>query len=190
MIRGWANSHRTGTAKEPLSKLDTGMVRSVQQTHPTKPKEWTQSRYWGRLNLDRNDHWVFGNTHTGAYLLKVSWFPSERHILVKGRASPDEPALKDDWKERQAAKAKDLLPRKQKLAQRQHGVGPSGKQSLFKEEDLHAHHRHPRKQGGKDTYGHLQGVHLFCHQRIHAKVGTKEPAQLCRQKAEKAWGDT
>jgi RNA-directed DNA polymerase len=194
MIRGWANYHRTGTAKETFSKLDTWMfrreVRYVKHTHPTKPKEWTQSRYWGRLNLDRNDHWVFGNKHTGAYLLKFSWFPIERHTLVKGRASPDNPALKDYWKERQAAKAKDLTPRKQKLAQRQHGVCPYCKESLFNEEELHVHHRQPRKQGGKDTYGNLQLVHLFCHQRIHAKAGTKEPAQPCHQKAEKAWDDT
>ena len=125
MIRGWANYHRTGTAKETFSKLDHWMyrreVRYVKHTHPTKPKEWTQPRYWGRLNLDRNDHWVFGDKHTGAYLLKFSWFPIERHTLVKGRASPDDPALKEYWKERQAAKAKDLTPRKQKLAQRQQG---------------------------------------------------------------------
>lgn len=112
IIRGWANYHRTGAAKETFRKLDEWMygreVRYVKHTHPTKPKEWTQPRYWGRLNLDRNDRWVFGDKHTGAYLLKFSWFPIERHTLVKGRASPDDPALKDYWKERQAAKAKDL----------------------------------------------------------------------------------
>ena len=178
IVRGWANYHRTGTAKETFSKLDHWMyrreVRYVKRTHPTKPRKWTQPRYWGRLNLGRNDHGVFGDKHTGAYLLKFSWFPIERHTLVKGRASPDDPALKEYWKERNAAKAKDHPFGKQKLAQRQQGLCPYCRESLFNEEELHVHHRQPRKQGGKDSYSNLQLVHLFCHQQIHAKTGTKD----------------
>ena len=184
IIRGWANYHRPGTAKETFRKLDDWMyqreVRYVKHTHPTKPKEWTQPRYWGRLNLGRNDHWVFGDKHTGAYLLKFQWFPIERHTLVKGRASPDDPALKEYWKKRQAAKAKDLTPSKQKLAQRQYGVCPHCGESLFNEEEIQVHHRQPRKQGGKGTYSNLQLVHLFCHQQIHARAGTNESERPCR----------
>jgi RNA-directed DNA polymerase len=185
MIRGWANYHRTGTAKETFRTLDHWMYqrakRFVKRSHPTKSKEWRHTKYWGKLNLDRNDHWVFGDKHTGAHLLKFSWFPIERHTLVKGRASPDDPALKDYWKERNGAKAKDLTPSKQKLARRQQGRCPSCRESLFNEEELQVHHRQPKKQGGKDTYSNLQLVHLFCHQQIHARAGTNEPEQGCLQ---------
>ncbi len=44
IIRGWANYHRTGTAKETFNKLDDWMfykeVRHVKRTHPHKPKKW------------------------------------------------------------------------------------------------------------------------------------------------------
>jgi hypothetical protein len=50
---------------------------------------------------------VFGNKQTGRHLLKFSWFNIERHILVKGKSSPDDPSLKEYWKQRNLAKAKD-----------------------------------------------------------------------------------
>ena len=112
VIRGWANYFRTAVAKEIFSNLDSWMFykadRYTRRMHPKKPKDWRHHKYWGRLKLDRLDPWVFGDKHTGAYLLKFSWFPIERHTLVKGTSSPDDPRLKDYWIKRQAAKAKDL----------------------------------------------------------------------------------
>jgi RNA-directed DNA polymerase len=173
IIRGWANYHRTGTAKETFNKLDNWMfykeVRHVQRTHPHKPKKWQQRKYWGRLNLDRQDYWVFGDKHTGQHLLKYRWFPIERHILVKGTASPDDPSLKDYWQKRNAAQAKDLPPNRQKMAKKQNGICSVCKNSLFNEEELHVHHKKPKAKGGKNNYGNLVLVHYFCHQQIHAR---------------------
>jgi RNA-directed DNA polymerase len=42
------------------------------------------------------------------HLLKFSWFRIERHILVKGRSSPDDPNLKSYWQDREKAKSKSL----------------------------------------------------------------------------------
>jgi RNA-directed DNA polymerase len=173
IIRGWANYHRTGTAKETFTKLDDWMfykeVRHVKRTHPHKPKKWQQRKYWGRLNLDRQDHWVFGDKHTGQHLHKYRWFPIERHILVKGTASPDDSALKDYWQKRNMAKAKDLPPSRQKIARKQNGICPVCKHTLFNDEELHVHHKKPKAKGGKDNYGNLVLVHYFCHQQIHSK---------------------
>ena len=181
IIRGWANYYRTGTAKETFNKLDDWMlkkeIRHVQRTHPRKSRKWRQRKYWGKLNLDRQDRWVFGDTHTGQYLFKYAWFPIERHILVKGTASPDDPALKNYWQKRNAAQAKDLPPSKQKLARKQSGLCPVCKNTLFNGEELHVHHKKPRAKGGKDTYGNLVLVHLFCHQHIHAKEDGKDEPQ-------------
>jgi RNA-directed DNA polymerase len=114
---------------------------------------------------------VFGDKQTGQHLLKYAWFPIERHILVRGTASPDDPALKAYWQWRNTLKVKDLPPSRQKIAKKQQGVCPVCKNTLFNDEELHVHHRKPKAQGGKDTYGNLVLVHAFCHQQIHAREG-------------------
>jgi RNA-directed DNA polymerase len=119
--------------------------------HPRKSKDWRYHKYWGRLHLDRSDLWVSGDKQTGAYLLKFSWFPIERHVLAKGRASPDDPSLKDYWTKRQAAKAKYLTFSKQKLAKRQKGRCPECGESLFNEEELHVHHLRALSKGAKTS---------------------------------------
>ena len=144
--------------------------RYTRWMHPQKPKDWRQRKYWGRLNPDRKDPWVFGDKQTGGYLLKFSWFPIERHTLVKGTASPDDPNLKDYWMKRQAAKARDLTISKQKLAKRQKGRCPECGESLFNDEEVQVHHLLARSKGGNDAYSNLALVHLLCHQHIHAKT--------------------
>ncbi|NDJ26042.1 hypothetical protein GS682_31580 [Nostoc sp. B(2019)] len=141
--------------------------RYAQRTHPTKNWNWRQKKYWGRLNLERQDNWVFGDKQTGKYLLKFSWFKINRHIIVKGKSSPDDPSLTDYWKKRELAKASYHAPSIQKMAQKQSCVCPICGNSLFNGEEIHKHHKIPKIDGGKDTYSNLQLVHLLCHQQIH-----------------------
>ncbi len=74
IIRGWANYHRVVVASRTFQSLDEWMFRRevcyVSRTHPTKSRNWTRERYWGRLNKERADNWVFGDKRSGAYLLK------------------------------------------------------------------------------------------------------------------------
>ena len=172
VIGGWANYFRTAVAKEIFNGLDRWMFykedRYTRRVHPKKAKDWRHQRYWGRLHLERNDSWVFGDKQTGAYLLKFSWFPIERHTLVKGTSSPDDPRLKSYWMERQTRSAKDLTLSKQKLAKRQHGRCPQCGESLFNDEELQVHHLHARADGGKNVYSTLVLVYRLCHQHIHA----------------------
>jgi RNA-directed DNA polymerase len=172
IVRGWANYFRISCASKVFSKLDFWMmhreIRWSKKQHPGKPWYWQQSKYWGRLNLDRADHWVFGDKRTGAYLLKFGWFTIKRHILVKGKSSPDDPALQDYWKKREGAKAKTLIPSSRKLAQQQEHQCPVCGESLYNEEPIHRHHLRPKSQGGKDTYSNLVLVHQCCHQQLHA----------------------
>jgi len=151
--------------------------------HPKKPKDWRHCKYWGRFHLDRLDPWVFGDKHTGGYLLKFSWFPIERHTLVKGRSSPDDPRLNGYWAKRQARSAKDLTFSKQELAKRQKGRCLECGESLFNDEELQVHHLLARSKGGKDNYGNLVLVHLLCHQHIHAK--TARAMHACQQHNER-----
>jgi RNA-directed DNA polymerase len=142
----------------------------TRRMHPTKSKEWRQQTYWGQFELDRLDRWVFGDKQTGGHLLKFQWFPIERHTMVKGNASPDDPCLKQYWVKRQAAKARDLTFSKQKLARRQKGRCLQCGETLFNDEELQVHHLLARSLGGKNRYDNLVLVHLLCHQQIHAKI--------------------
>ena len=182
-MRGWAKYFRTAVAKEIFSNLDRWMLYKADPNttcmHPNKPNNRRHRKYWGRFHRDRLDPWVFGDKQTGGYLLKFSWFPIERHVLVKGRASPDDPRLVDYWAKRQAAKAKDLTFSKQKLAKRQKGRCPECGESLLNGEELQVHHLLARSLGGKNSYSNLALVHLLCHQRIHAK--TQRALRDCQQ---------
>jgi RNA-directed DNA polymerase len=183
VIRGWATYFRIGVAKETFDDLDHWMFskedRYTRHIHPKKAMWWRKQHYWGRLHLERDDSWVFGDKQTGAYLLKFGWFPIERHVLVKGTSSPDDPQIRSYWMERQAAKAKDLTISKQKLAKRQHGRCPQCGESLFNDEELQVHHLHARAEGGKNVYSNLVLVHLLCHQHIH--VASKRVLSDCQE---------
>jgi RNA-directed DNA polymerase len=178
IIRGWANYYRGVVAMSTFRKLDHWLfqraVRYAKRTHPNKSWTWLKRRYWGKLNPQRNDTWVFGDKHTGWYLLKFSWFSIERHVLVRAQASPDDPRLRDYWRRRNQAKAGRLDSRKRRLAQRQRGVCWHCGMSLFNDEELHIHHREPRRMGGADTESNLVLVHLYCHQQLHS---TREAAR-------------
>lgn len=174
IIRGWSNYFRIGVSAETFNKIDSWMyqreIRYAKRMHPNKTDGWRHRRYWGRLNLDRKDVWVFGDKRTGIHLLKFGWNKIERHTLVKGKASPDDPNLKDYWEKREKAKAKELIPSHQKIAEKQEYNCPECGETLFNGEEIHKHHIVPREHGGKDTYSNLRLVHYFCHQQIHSKT--------------------
>src|SRR5262249_52802103 len=73
-----------------------------------KPKRWVVDRYFGQYNKSRRDRWVFGDRGSGAYLTKFAWTRIYRHRMVRGTASPDDPALADYWAERR--RKAPLLP--------------------------------------------------------------------------------
>jgi len=114
LIRGWASYFRVVAAGSTFRKLDTWMfhraLRYTKRTHPRKPWYWRKTRYWGRFNRTRQDTWVFGDKRSGAYLLKFAWFWRIHHALVKGTASPDDPALREYWEQRERRKAQLLPP--------------------------------------------------------------------------------
>jgi RNA-directed DNA polymerase len=173
IIGGWANYFRTAVASHTFYSLDHWMwqrqVRYTKRKPPNKSWHWKKNRSWGKLNAASEDTWVFGDKETGRYLLKFGWFKIERHVLVKGTASPDDSRLREYWKGREQAKAKNISPRQRTLAQRQDYLCLQCGTSLFNGEELHGHHRRPKHQGGTDEESNLLLVHLYCHQQIHGK---------------------
>jgi RNA-directed DNA polymerase len=173
IIRGWANYHRTVVASATFARMDKWMyhrtARYVNRRHPDKPQHWKVARYWGKLNKERDDDWVFGDKHTGQYLLKFKWFEIERHQLVRGTASPDDPSLKDYWWSRRKVNMRHLSDSDMKMVEAQDYRCPICGEDLINGEELHRHHRVPRSESGSDSYSNRELVHLYCHQQIHAR---------------------
>jgi RNA-directed DNA polymerase len=180
VVRGWANYQRTVVASETFQEMDLWMhhraVRYVKHRHPDKPWYWVVQKYWGKLNKERDDRWVFGDKHTGRYLLKFSWFKIARHELVRGTASPDDPELREYWWERRRVNIRHLTLADVELAAAQDWRCPVCGMDLINGEELHRHHRQPRAAGGLDSYSNRELVHLYCHQQVHA--GLRAARQL------------
>src|SRR3954471_1216620 len=101
IIRGWAAYYRGVVSSRTFKSLDNYLwkltYKWARHGHANKSRTWVVTRYFGKYNKFRNDHWVFGDAASGAYLVKFSWTDIVRHILVKGGASPDDPALTEYW---------------------------------------------------------------------------------------------
>src|SRR4029077_14523633 len=83
-----------------------------------------QPRYFGRYNKSRQDHWVLGDRASGAYMPKLAWTKIVRHPLIRGRASPDDPAQASYWAERRRKSRPLLDPSTLSLLRRQNGRCP------------------------------------------------------------------
>jgi RNA-directed DNA polymerase len=169
IIRGWTNYNRTVIASRTFNKLDAWMHRRARRyakhTHPNKSWKWVRKRYWGRWNEERDDNGVFGDKHSGKYLLKFSWFKIDRHELVRGRSSPDDPDLRDYWWERQKVNAKHLSGGDIDRANDQGWVCRLCGMDLINAEELHRHHTVPRALNGSNARSHRELVHRYCHQQ-------------------------
>ena len=101
IIRGWAAYYRTQVSAEVFGALDhylwTLTYKWARFSHQNKPKTWVVARYYDKFNKSRQDRWVFGDRHSGAYMHKFSWTRILRHRIVKHDASPDDPALDGYW---------------------------------------------------------------------------------------------
>jgi RNA-directed DNA polymerase len=104
VIRGWTAYHRCMVSSEVFSSLEDYMWKLTwkwaRRSHKNKSGRWVRARYFGEFNPSRNDRWVFGDQETGAYLCKHSWTRIRRHVMVKGRSSPDDPDLAGYWRYR------------------------------------------------------------------------------------------
>ena len=104
IIRGQASYYRTGVSTRAFAALDNHLwwhtYKWACRRHPNKGRKWVTARYFGTFSKTRNDKWVFGDRDSGAYLHKYAWTKIVRHVMVTGRASPDDPALAQYWADR------------------------------------------------------------------------------------------
>jgi RNA-directed DNA polymerase len=129
VIRGWSAYYRHCVSSKVFDALDGHVWKLTYKwanwTHPHKGKRWIVRRYFGRFVHTRRDRWVFGDRDSGAYLLRFAWTKITRHTLVKGWASPDDPALASYWAARRRRGTPPLDPPRLRLLQRQPGTLPA-----------------------------------------------------------------
>jgi RNA-directed DNA polymerase len=200
IIRGWAAYYRTVVSSEVFASLDhhvwSLLYKWARWRHKNKPRRWVVARYFGKFNKFRNDHWVYGDRDSGGYLVKFSWTGIERHVPVKGAASPDDPALASYWAERRT-KVKPPLDRYTlRLLSRQAGLCPLCGDHLLSADQppqspgqwerwwLHVtrraiaasylvHHGRPGPPDGDQT----RLVHASCRRGLQARQGRKPALQ-------------
>jgi RNA-directed DNA polymerase len=115
--------------------------------------------------------WLPGPRHRRSFTApppKFRWFPIERHVLVRGTASPDDANLREYWWERRRVNIRHLTLSDVKVAEAQDWVCPVCGMLLINGEELQRHHLRPKGEGGTDEYGNRVLVHLYCHQQLTA----------------------
>ncbi len=173
IINGWANYFKTGVSAKVFNSLDHYItyraLRHIQRKHPKKSAQWRFERYFGRRNPRRSDRWVFGDNESGKFLPKFSWTNIERHIMVKGDASPDDASLSSYWKRRTRQTAKERLePKFHWLAYQQCYCCLVCGDSLANGEVIERHHLILDKTDPtRNDPSNMRLVHLFCHNQIH-----------------------
>ncbi|MEV0643598.1 group II intron maturase-specific domain-containing protein, partial [Streptomyces sp. NPDC050619] len=198
IIRGWSAYYRTVVSKEVFTSLDDYLwkltYKWAKHTHPTKPRHWVTSKYFGRFNRSRQNNWVFGDRVTGIYLPQFAWTKIVRHVPVRGTASVYDPALIEYWETRRRKRTPPPMDKTSVyLAYKQKGLCPLCEQALiagaeYEPEDprqwiewfaahtkaLHKHHFFVyRRDGGTDDRTNLRLVHSECHRLHHAADGKR-----------------
>lgn len=186
IIRGWTGYFRYSVATKVFVGLDHWMFQRqrcwARRVSQRKGWRWTRARYWGRYHHRRSDCWVFG-LDRNIYMRKFCWTPIERHVMVRGTASPDDPTLRDYWAKRRTVKAGKLDQWDRKaLALRQRGLCPVCGESIVEEaegvlfpvEETVRHRKLPKTKGSTDL-SNCQLMHRYCRHRVLAAM---EPEKL------------
>jgi len=161
ILRGFANYYKGGVSKETFNYISHRvwqyLWRWAKRRHPNKNTSWVRKRYFKTINGNK---WTFAcnisdrqGKEKDLILYPIAYTPIERHIKVKGDASPDDPSLKEYWEKRHQKQGKSYWERNSrnyKVAQNQDWKCPSCGEPLFNGEEIETHHIVPVAQGGRN----------------------------------------
>ena len=178
ILRGFANYYKGAVSKETFGYISHRvwqyLWRWAKRRHPNKNTKWVRKRYFKTIKGNR---WTFACTISDRrgkdknfVLYQVAKTAVERHIKVKGDASPDDPSLKEYWEKRHQKHGKSRFEKGSKLykiAENQKWICPSCGEPLFNGEEIDTHHIVPVAEGGTDDVENLQHLHKECHKQVH-----------------------
>ena len=182
LLRGWGNYYQHGVSKRVFSYVDNEVWKALWRwccrRHPNKGRNWIARKYY---ISHKGRQWTFHATVISRNgkpqtitLMKLSDIPIQRHVKVKGKASPDDSSLRDYWRNRQTRYGKTYWAKGSKyyiVAENQKWRCPVCGDSLFNGETLHTHHLVSIKNGGNDQANNLTHLHRACHQQVHSGGG-------------------
>jgi RNA-directed DNA polymerase len=178
IIRGWGNYYRHGVSKRVFSYFDNCLWKMLWRwclrRHPNKGKPWVLRRYfrpaYGRKWAFATESLNRGKRKELIAIFTLSSLPIERHIKVKGGASPDDSTLSRYWESRTTRYGKLYWPigsKLRKVAEKQGWKCPECGEHLFNGEAVQTHHIQQVKDGGLDGEANLMHLHQACHKNVH-----------------------
>jgi len=183
ILRGFANYYKGGVSKETFSYISHRvwqyLWRWAKRRHPNKSKKWVKNRYFKTI---QNNQWTFTckserrRKKVEITLYPIAKTPIERHIKVKGSASPDDPSLREYWDKRHQKNGKSYWEKGSKyyeVAKLQNWKCPICGEPLLNGEEVETHHKVPVAKGGLDDIENLQHLHKACHKQVHSKTKLK-----------------
>lgn len=180
ILRGFANYYKGVVSKETFSyishRLWQYLWRWAKRRHPNKSKRWIMKQYFRTIEGNRWNFACYTVNRIGKNNL-LSIYPIartsiERHIKVKGDASPDDPTLKEYWEKRQQKHGKGYWEKNSpyyKVARNQNWKCSECGEPLFNGEEIQTHHIIPVAESGTNDIVNLQHLHVACHKRVHSK---------------------
>jgi RNA-directed DNA polymerase len=180
ILRGFSNYYKGVVSKQTFEYIKSRTWQYLwswsKRKHPNKNTKWVRKRYFKTIDGNK---WTFATITSDRrgkekdlILYPIAYTPIERHVKVKGDASPDDPSLREYWEKRHQKYGKSYWERNSrnyKIAQNQNWKCPICGESLFNGEELDTHHIVPVAQGGDNSVKNLQHLHRACHIQEHSK---------------------
>ena len=179
LLRGWANYHRHVVSKVTFKKMDHAIFQSLwrwaKRRHPNQSREWIRHQYFTSV---QGNHWVFYGTTLSQgktpehRLIRMAYTPIKRHVKVKSKANPYDPAWESYFEARLGVQmANNLRGRRNLLClwRAQNGICPVCKQPITQ---LTGWHNHPivwRTRGGSEHAENRVLLHPNCHRQVHSQ---------------------
>jgi RNA-directed DNA polymerase len=176
-LRGWSLYYRHVASSKVYAYVDHRLFRMLwtwaRRRHPHKPAKWIKAKYFPAIGTRK---WVFAvktKDRRGQPITRSLTdvrLSIKRHVLVAGRNSPLDPALREYWHKRARWRAElkyDANAVKRILAARQNWRCPVCHASLLNEEPLDLHHVQAVARDGTDELRNLELRHEACHYNAH-----------------------
>ena len=182
IIRGWANYHKSVTAKETFKHVDNEIWLTLWQwakrRHPNKSPVWIKEKYFKTTG---NRSWAFVTENVEKVspngkpfvitLFRASDIPIKRHIKIKGEANPFDPKFETYFEERSTSKMRDTLKGSKRLLSlwlNQGGICPICQQKITVDMQWSLHHITRKVVGGSRNLLNLRLTHQHCHRKVHS----------------------
>ena len=177
-IRGWVNYHRHSVCSKAFSKIDSSIFQALwrwaRRRHPQKSAKWTRCKYFGtygrRTWTFQGEITVRGERRT-VRLFYATDVRVKRHVKVRGKANPYDPAWETYFEHRLDARMIGSLQGRGHLLflwKRQKGLCSNCSQKINPETGWHSHHIVWKVHGGGDGMDNRMLLHPNCHRQVHS----------------------